>query len=97
MIRGVDHAGEADELLLTFLLIRLQPNHNWKVKDGRRRPKFQCNFQITGDGRMQAGIAALKRGIKKRFDSSDWKCVGCCKFIFGADAGEWSGMRDGDV
>lgn len=68
-------------------VIAFSRNH-MKVKDGKAaRPKFRVYFQITET--MDAGwYAALKKGIKKRFDFFDGNALDAARFIFGADAGE---------
>lgn len=71
----------------TSYVIAFSRNH-MKVKDGKAaRPKFHVYFQITETA--DAGwYAAMKRGIKKRFDFFDGNALDAARFIFGADAGE---------
>lgn len=68
-------------------VIAFSRNH-MKVKDGKAaRPKFHVYFQITETSDV-GWYAALKRGIKKRFDFFDGNALDAARFIFGADAGE---------
>jgi len=77
-----------DELLPDISYVIAFSRNHMKVKDGKAaRPKFHVYFQITGTA--DAGwYAALKRGIKKRFDFFDGNALDAARFIFGADAGE---------
>ena len=77
-----------DELLPDISYVIAFSRNHMKVKDGKAaRPKFHVYFQITETA--DAGwYAALKRGIKKRFDFFDGNALDAARFIFGADAGE---------
>lgn len=77
-----------DELLPDISYVIAFSRNHMKVKDGKAaRPKFHVYFQITET--TDAGwYAALKRGIKKRFDFFDGNALDAARFIFGADAGE---------
>ena len=77
-----------DELLPDISYVIAFSRNHMKVKDGKTaRPKFHVYFQITET--TDAGwYAALKRGIKKRFDFFDGNALDAARFIFGADAGE---------
>lgn len=77
-----------DELLSDISYVIAFSRNHMKVKDGKAaRPKFHVYFQITETA--DAGwYAALKRGIKKRFDFFDGNALDAARFIFGADAGE---------
>ena len=77
-----------DELLPDISYVIAFSRNHMKVKDGKMaRPKFHVYFQITET--TDAGwYAALKRGIKKRFDFFDGNALDAARFIFGADAGD---------
>lgn len=77
-----------DELLPDISYVIAFSRNHMKVKDGKAaRPKVHVYFQITET--TDAGwYAALKRGIKKRFDFFDGNALDAARFIFGADAGE---------
>ena len=77
-----------DELLPDISYVIAFSRNHMKVKDGKAaRPKFHVYFQITET--TDAGwYAALKKGIKKRFDFFDGNALDAARFIFGADAGE---------
>ena len=77
-----------DELLPDISYVIAFSRNHMKVKDGKAaRPKFHVYFQITETS--DAGwYAALKRGIKKRFDFFDGNALDAARFIFGADVGE---------
>lgn len=77
-----------DELLPDISYVIAFSRNHMKVKDGKTaRPKFHVYFQITET--TDAGwYAALKRGIKKRFDFFDGNALDAARFIFGADAGD---------
>lgn len=77
-----------DELLPDISYVIAFSRNHMKVKDGKAaRPKFHVYFQITETA--DAGwYAALKRGIKKRFDFFDGNALDAARFIFGADTGE---------
>ena len=77
-----------DEMLPDISYVIAFSRNHMKVKDGKAaRPKFHVYFQITETS--DAGwYAALKRGIKKRFDFFDGNALDAARFIFGADAGE---------
>lgn len=77
-----------DELLPDISYVIAFSRNHMKVKDGKAaRPKFHVYFQITET--TDAGwYAALKRGIKKRFDFFDGNALDAARFIFGADTGE---------
>ena len=77
-----------DELLPDISYVIAFSRNHMKVKDGKAaRPKFHVYFQITET--TDAGwYAALKRGIKKRFDFFDGNALDAARLIFGADAGE---------
>ena len=92
-----DHAEDPAEWITPEKLDRMLPDisyviafsrNHMKVKDGKAaRPKFHVYFQITETS--DAGwYAALKKGIKKRFDFFDGNALDAARFIFGADAGE---------
>ena len=67
--------------------IAFSRNHMKKKNGKAARPKFHVYFQITET--TDAGwYAALKRGIKKRFDFFDGNAIDAARFIFGADVGE---------
>jgi len=77
-----------DEMLPDISYVIAFSRNHMKVKDGKAaRPKFHVYFQImeTADA---GWYAALKRGIKKRFDFFDGNALDAARFIFGADAGE---------
>lgn len=77
-----------DELLPDISYVIAFSRNHMKVKDGKAaRPKFHVYFQITET--TDAGwYAALKKGIKKRFDFFDGNALDAARFIFGADTGE---------
>ena len=77
-----------DELLPDISYVIAFSRNHMKVKNGKTaRPKFHVYFQIMET--TDAGwYAALKRGIKKRFDFFDGNALDAARFIFGADAGE---------
>lgn len=77
-----------DQMLPDISYVIAFSRNHMKVKDGKAaRPKFHVYFQITETA--DAGwYAALKRGIKKRFDFFDGNALDAARFIFGADAGE---------
>ena len=77
-----------DELLPDISYVIAFSRNHMKVKDGKAaRPKFHVYFQITETS--DAGwYAALKKGIKKRFDFFDGNALDAARFIFGSDAGE---------
>ena len=77
-----------DEMLPDISYVIAFSRNHMKMKDGKAaRPKFHVYFQITETS--DAGwYAALKRGIKKRFDFFDGNALDAARFIFGADAGE---------
>lgn len=77
-----------DELLPDISYVIAFSRNHMKVKDGKAaRPKFHVYFQITETA--DAGwYAALKRGIKRRFDFFDGNALDAARFIFGADVGE---------
>ena len=92
-----DHTEDPAEWITPEKLDRMLPDisyviafsrNHMKVKDGKAaRPKFHVYFQITETS--DAGwYAALKKGIKKRFDFFDGNALDAARFIFGADAGE---------
>ena len=77
-----------DELLPDISYVIAFSRNHMKVKDGKAaRPKFHVYFQIT-ETTDSGWYAALKRGIKKRFDFFDGNALDAARFIFGADAGE---------
>lgn len=77
-----------DELLPDISYVIAFSRNHMKVKDGKAaRPKFHVYFQIT-ETTDASWYAALKRGIKKRFDFFDGNALDAARFIFGADAGE---------
>lgn len=77
-----------DELLPDISYVIAFSRNHMKVKDGKAaRPKFHVYFQITKTTDA-SWYAALKRGIKKRFDFFDGNALDAARFIFGADAGE---------
>ena len=77
-----------DQMLPDISYVIAFSRNHMKVKDGKAaRPKFHVYFQITETS--DAGwYAALKKGIKKRFDFFDGNALDAARFIFGADAGE---------
>ena len=92
-----DHTEDPAEWITPEKLDRMLPDisyviafsrNHMKVKDGKAaRPKFHVYFQITETS--DAGwYAALKKGIKKRFDFFDGNALDAARFIFGSDAGE---------
>lgn len=92
-----DHTEDPAEWITPEKLDRMLPDisyviafsrNHMKVKDGKAaRPKFHVYFQIT-ETTDASWYAALKRGIKKRFDFFDGNALDAARFIFGADAGE---------
>ena len=77
-----------DELIPDISYVIAFSRNHMKVKDGKAaRPKFHVYFQIT-ETTDSGWYAALKRGIKKRFDFFDGNALDAARFIFGADAGE---------
>lgn len=77
-----------DQMLPDISYVIAFSRNHMKVKDGKAaRPKFHVYFQITETS--DAGwYAALKKGIKKRFDFFDGNALDAARFIFGSDAGE---------
>lgn len=77
-----------DEMLPDISYAIAFSRNHMKEKNGKAaRPKFHVYFQITET--TDAGwYAALKRGIKKRFDFFDGNAIDAARFIFGADVGE---------
>lgn len=77
-----------DEMMPDISYVIAFSRNHMKVKDGKAaRPKFHVYFQITET--IDAGwYAALKRGIKKRFDFFDGNALDAARFIFGADSNE---------
>lgn len=77
-----------DEMLPDISYVIAFSRNHMKVKDGKAaRPKFHVYFQIAET--TDAGwYAAIKRGIKKRFDFFDGNALDAARFIFGADVDE---------
>ena len=77
-----------DQMLPDISYVIAFSRNHMKMKDGKAaRPKFHVYFQITETS--DAGwYAALKKGIKKRFDFFDGNALDAARFIFGSDAGE---------
>ena len=77
-----------DDMLPDISYVIAFSRNHMKVKDGNAaRPKFHVYFQIT-ETTDPGWYAALKRGIKKRFDFFDGNALDAARFIFGADTGE---------